>query len=468
MSEVARRSCYRQTASTCPQIPDCSGESVHANPPRDRAILKRLLLVIVLALALRVTYVGAVTRHDHQLYDAFWYTIGADTFGQGKGPIVPVFTLPRRPSAEHPPLTSIILAPVARLTHGDETAMRFTMAFLGCIVVLEVGLIAREIAGDRAGLIAAGLASIYPNLWVNDGLIMSETITALVVALAILLLYRFTHRPSLRLAMAIGFSSGLGMLTRAEIGLMLPLVIVPTFLLTAVVTVRRRLACVGIAIVVAVVTISPWVIRNLTTFDRPVFLSTGVGPALLGANCAKTYSGRLLGYWDPYCGVAGVPRSGDPSVYSENQRRRAFEYMSTHPGGLARASLARVGRVWSLYRPLQMARINRREGRPEGVSILGFAFFYLLLPLAVVGALVLHRRGVTLVPLLGQFALVTLTALAFYGIVRFRVPAEVSTLVLAAITLDAWTGGGLPRTVGAGATSLDEGPARDAASLGLP
>jgi 4-amino-4-deoxy-L-arabinose transferase-like glycosyltransferase len=287
---------------------------------------------------------------------------------------------------------------------------------------------------------------------VNDGLIMSETITALVVALAILLLYRFTRRPSLRLAIAIGFSSGLGMLTRAEIGLMLPLVVAPTFLLTAAVTVRRRLACVGIAIAVALVTISPWVIRNLTTFDRPVFLSTGDGPALLGANCAKTYSGRLLGYWDPFCGVAGVPRSGDASVYSASQRRLAFEYMSAHPGGLARAALARVGRVWSLYRPLQMARINRREGRPEGVSIAGFASFYLLLPLAVAGAVLLHRRRVTIVPLLGQFAVVTLTALAFYGIVRFRVPAEVSILVLAAITLDAWTAAACPSARVSGAS----------------
>ena len=129
---------------------------------------------------------------------------------------------------------------------------------------------------------------------------------------------------------------------------------------------------------------------------------------------------------------------------SENQRRLAFEYMSTNPGGLARASLARVGRVWSLYRPLQMARINRREGRPEAVSIAGFVFFYALLPPTVAGAVLLHRRRVTLVPLFGQFALVTLTALAFYGIVRFRVPAEISILVLAAITLDAWTGGRWP------------------------
>ena len=407
-------------------------------------MLKRLLLVLLLALTLRITYVAAVTRHDHHLYDALWYTIGADMFAQGKGPVVPVFTPPRRPSAEHPPLTSIILAPATKFTHGSQTAMRLTMACLGCIVVLEVGLIAREIAGNRAALIAAGLASVYPNLWVNDGLLMSETITALVVAFAILLLYRFTRRPSLRLAIAIGFACGLGMLTRVEIGLMLPLVVVPIFLLTTVVTLRRRLAWVGIAIAVAVVTISPWVIRNLTTFERPVFLSTGDGPALLGANCAKTYSGRLLGYWDSSCGIPGVIRARDASVTSENQRRLAFDYMSKHPGGLARASLARVGRVWSLYRPLQMARINRREGRPEAVSIAGFVFFYALLPPAVAGAVLLHRRRVTLVPLLGQFALVTLTALAFYGIVRFRVPAEISMLVLAAITFDAWTGGRWP------------------------
>ncbi len=70
-------------------------------------------------------------------------------------------------------------------------AQRLTMTVFGAGVVLLIGLIGRAVAGNRAGLIAAGIAALYPNLWINDGLVMSETLATLAVALAILLAYRF-------------------------------------------------------------------------------------------------------------------------------------------------------------------------------------------------------------------------------------------------------------------------------------
>jgi 4-amino-4-deoxy-L-arabinose transferase-like glycosyltransferase len=398
---------------------------------------RRLLLIVALAFAGRVAYVLGVTRHDRHITDAFWYTAQANRIGEAKGIIVPLFTNPTRPSAYHPPLTSIVLAPVARLTNGNETAMRLMMAFLGCLVVLAIALIAKELAGDRAAVIAAVLAAIYPNLWMNDGLLLSETITTLLVAVVILLAYRFTRRPSLRLAIAIGIGCGLGMLARAELGLELPLIVVPAFLLTARLAIRRRVELAGIAILVALITVSPWVIRNLATFERPVFLSTGDGAVLHGANCAKTYSGELLGFWDPFCGSADVSPDLEESVADARQRRLGIEYMTSHPGGLAKAAAARLGRVWSVYRPLQMADLAVLDGRPKSASVAGVVFFYVLVPPALIGALILRRRRVTLVPLLGQFALVTIVAVAFYGVVRFRVPAEVSLLVLVSIALDA-------------------------------
>ena len=78
-------------------------------------MLKRLLLVLLLALTLRITYVAAVTRHDHHLYDAFWYTIGADMFAQGKGPVVPVFTHRRRTGSPGRQLCKDLQRTLARL-----------------------------------------------------------------------------------------------------------------------------------------------------------------------------------------------------------------------------------------------------------------------------------------------------------------------------------------------------------------
>ncbi len=101
----------------------------------------------------------------------------------------------------------------------------------------------------------------------------------------------------------------------------------------------------------------------------------------------------------------------------------------------------RVGRVWSLYAPGQMASYNVNEGRDEAVSWAGFVTFWLLVPCAVVGGVVLRRRRVPITPLVAQFVVVTITAAAIYGLARFRTPAEISLVVLAAVAFDTWLGG---------------------------
>jgi hypothetical protein len=85
-----------------------------------------------------------------------------------------------------------------------------------------------------------------------------------------------------------------------------------------------------------------------------------------------------------------------------------------------------------------MATYNTGEGRDVEVSWAGFFAFWLLVPCAVVGAVKLRRRRVPITPLVSQFVMVTITAAVIYGLVRFRVPAEVSLVVLAAVAIDAW------------------------------
>ena len=47
-----------------------------------------------------------------------------------------------------------------------------------------------------------------------------------------------------------------------------------------------------------------------------------------------------------------------------------------------------------------------------------------------------RRRKVPITPLVAQFVVVTVTAVAIYGLVRFRIPAEVSIVVLSAVAVD--------------------------------
>src|SRR5258708_5196697 len=46
---------------------------------------------------------------------------------------------------------------------------------LGTATIVVVALLARRLAGNAAGLIAAGIVALYPQVWINAGMILSET-----------------------------------------------------------------------------------------------------------------------------------------------------------------------------------------------------------------------------------------------------------------------------------------------------
>jgi len=416
--------------------------------PGDRRRFWRVLLVIVgIALAFRVGYVLVVNDDlvkDGHLTggDQLYYNAQANWIAQGHG-----FTdfHDHQQTAEHPPLTALVLAPTSWVAEQIDPggthllAQRLTMAVFGAAVVLLIGMVGRSVGGNRVGWIAAAVAAVYANLFVNDGLVMSETLATLAVALAILLAYRFGRRPSWGNAAWLGAACGLAMLARAELGLLLPCMVLPVALFVRDFAVGKRLLLVLMACVAAFAVTSPWLVANLTRFDQPVLFSTNDGLTLCGANMERTYYGSGTGLWALDCATYPVPK-GDRSVTSNALRTDGLRYIRDHLGRLPVVVAARIGRVWSIYAPGQMADYNQNEGRPVWASWVAFASFWVLVPFAVWGGVLLRRRKMPITPLVAQFVIVTLTAAAIYGLVRFRVPAEVSLVVLAAVAFDhVWT-----------------------------
>jgi 4-amino-4-deoxy-L-arabinose transferase-like glycosyltransferase len=407
----------------------------------DRQRFWRILLLVVLgALVLRVGYVLLAKRTEGVLGDQIYYNDMANQLARGHG-----FTDPRDGSqqAEHPPLTSIVLAPTTwvaeEISPGGRHLLpqRLTMAVIGAGVVLLLGLLGRSVAGDRAGLLAAGIAAVYPNLWINDALVMSETLAALSVALAILFAYRLIRAPSLVNAAWLGAACGLAVLVRAELGLLLPVMVLPVVLMLKALPFARQALVFVVCCLAALAVVSPWLVANLIRFDEPTFFSTNDGLTICGANLDGVYYGDGIGLWSIECADHPVPK-GDRSVTSNALRSEGLHYIRDHLGRVPVVVAVRVARVWSLYAPGQMASYNTGEGRDVEVSWAGFAAFWVLVPCAVVGAVTLRRRRVPITPLVEQFVMVTITAAAIYGLVRFRVPAEVSLVVLAAVAIDAW------------------------------
>lgn len=409
-------------------------------------------MILVIAAGIRTTFILAVARHDRSFYDAGYYELQARQIGKGHGYNDPFEFLPdhphrSRPAADHPPLTVFAILPI--IWAGDQIGfaesttqlvVRFEMLLIGLFGIVLMALLARRLAGDGAGWIAAVIAAIYPYVWVNDGLIMSEALAVAAVLGGLLLLLRLIDTPRRSTALALGVVCGVAALARAELILLAPLLALPLVWTWRAKAWNQRLVPIAIVGLGALVIVGPWVGFNQTRFRDSTFISTNDGIAILGSTCDAVFFGPPIGLTNlTVCIPKRAPR-GDQSQISKIYRQRAIDYINDgHRGQFVKVVLARIGRDWGLFRPADMAFINEAEGRPRWVTNLGLWFYYPLAALAIAGAVILRRRKGRIWFLAVPPIIVTVGALLSYGQTRFRVPAEPVIVVLAAVTIAALT-----------------------------
>ncbi len=292
---------------------------------------------------------------------------------------------------------------------------------------------------DRAGIFAALIAAVYVNIWINDAQILSETLAIAVIAGTLIAVYRYLEQPSVLNVVLVGVGIGLLMLTRGELLLALPL-LVPYIALKASASWKQGLKrCVALVAVSAIV-VAPWLIRNRIEFAEPVTVTTSTGLLLAVANCEFTYSGRMAGSWWLPC-KGDSPNTGDESVDDLVFRGRATAYIRSNLSEVPRVVVIRVLRQWGLYNPLEQLGEDAVQGpRERPLGEVALLQFYVLAVMAVFGAIVLRKRRVPIWPLISMVVLVTITAALSYGTTRFRTPAEVALVVLAAVAIDAALG----------------------------
>ena len=243
--------------------------------------------------------------------------------------------------------------------------MRFEIMLVGLGGVALIGLLGRELAGDRVGLIAAGIAAVYPYLWVNDGLIMSEAFAVAAVTGALLLLFRLVRRPSLWLALVIGIICGLAALARAELVLLAPLLGLPLLVTFRREAWSRRLGIVAVLGVGAVLVVGPWVAYNFSRFEDPTFISTNDGIAILGSNCPPSFYGPSTGLTSLDDCIPKRPPRGDQSGRVTGLPRPRLRLHQGAQGRAVVVELARVGPGLGRVPPRGHARLEPGRGPAE-------------------------------------------------------------------------------------------------------
>ncbi len=351
-------------------------------------------------------------------------------------------------SAKHPPGFVSVLAGLDLVGISSTTAQRYAMAVLGTVTVVLLGLLVARIVSRRAGIIAAVIAAIYPNTWVNDTTLLSETLLSFGFVLGLVGVYAFWRRPTWQRIVVASVGFTIAASTRPESLLLFGVVIVPLVLARTTLPAARRVGLIALAAVAPLAMVVPWTVYNNGRFAEPVRMSTGFGPTSLAATCDEVYYTDLIGYYALDCTRAVLPDPApeglgpDESQVDAIAREYASEYRKAHPARTVLVVAAREARLFEVWNPRQMARLNQfTQGRGSlALTTTAQIAFWALCLAAIAGAVLFRRRRIPLYPLLTQLGITMVVVAMAFGGTRYRTAVEWCLIILAAAALDAGIG----------------------------
>jgi len=412
-----------------------------------RAIL--VAVILLLALALRV---AEVQRTSYQpINDAASYLTLASQIahtgdystsrapGTGAGGT-------RGPSSYFPPAFPYFLAAVD-LVDGhtgtqDPAAVqpaRISQAVLGTIIVGLVGLVALEAFGPAEGLIALGLAAIYPVLIELSGVLVAENLfTALVLAAVWAALRARRSDAPLRWVAAAGVFTGLATLAHVNgIVLVLPLAL-------AAWRARPRILSPVVLVLSTLLALAPWLVRDAVVTHHFIRVTDEDGITLVGTyNHASATNPQVPYRWRLYLDIPGEQRLAREAPHltelqlSGRLENQALDYIGKHPSAPLAVLYHNTRRLLELEGGAAWKISAASIGLPIATARIGVVSFWIVCLLALAGAFTpAVRRGpkwLWLAPLLLWLSVALVNA----ETPRFREAIDPFLLLLAACAVAA-------------------------------
>ena len=390
-----------------------------------------LWLIAVAAIAPRL----AVLLHERgRILTAF--TDKSDDFAQTFVQHGTFGFIPGEPSAYTQPLYGFFLIPIYWILGRNWWAVGGAQIGIATVTAVLVYAIGARVVSRRAGTIAAILATVNPYLVWHDVHLNREVLDQLVAAALILCTLIAADRRSTRWAAAAGLFGGLAVHGNVRL-IFIPLVV------AAYLVIRNGWSWAPVTlVVVAALTVTPWVIRNKV--EVGCFALTTDGRALWKANNDQTYGLLAQGKWiDDVKDPPGHPFPNPEEardLYRQSGKRihvnecanqayyqhKAWRFVRDHPGEKAKLAVQAVRMEWD---PRTTASATD-SGHGAIRSLAQPLYTSLLYALALVGIFVAARRFVGLA--LAVLAYQTLAAMAFVGATRYRVATDFLLALLAA------------------------------------
>ena len=402
--------------------------------------------IFCFALLVRVVYNLTVARYYTPEHDSlFYYTIGQHLLDEH------CFCLqPYLPTVYRAPLWPAIIAGIVGLFGQHDYLPRYFLCLVGSGTCVLMYLFGRDLFGWRIGLLAGAAAAIYPELYIYDGWLYTESLYIFLLLAFCYAVYQLQRNPKPSRWVWSGVLLGLSSLTRPN-----GLIVLGLFILWALIMGWRKIlqwrvtaqaiVCVSL---ITVAMITPWTIRNYNVSHSFVPVATGDGTVLLGAYnslsvVAPSYPGGFLGSWIN-------PLISSPSIankYSKNCsapcevareeyfKTQAIQWIKNNIRIMPHMLKLHLINMWRLETYESDLPIDRFTNQRSTQLVLKMmkTFPIFVFTLAALGLLVTLRRRWREFLLIYFVILMTIAEnIIFYGIPRFRAPIEPMLILLGA------------------------------------
>lgn len=408
-----------------------------AEPSVDSAPLARTfrrpapLLVLIFVTAVGLRTCGAVIAPTTPVADAADYHQLATGLSESRGYV----NSSGQKTAWRPPAYPLFLASIYRIAGPRVSAAVFVQVVIGALTVLALVLFGTLVIGWREALIAGFVAAVYPGFVWLPRLLLSENLSLLLLLVTLSAAAWYLKTRRVWCLGIVGLVGGLNTLVRG--GNLIVLVVLCAAILF--VAIRRRSqpprqTALGLLLALAAfaAVLTPWTVRNYRVFHRFVPVATQEGLTLYASYWPPQKNGRLVwgtlpGVEDPQ--VAAAAQLGDEVSASRYLGSVTRQRLLDNPGYFFRLI---PSKMISLLVPLDWEIFPNAAGQTRSIN-----FGYLLiLPFALLGFVTLMRHPRPMQWLFWVLpGVVICQAILFYGSPRFRLPAELTGILLGGIGL---------------------------------
>lgn len=402
------------------------------------------IAIFCLALFVRVLYNNTVARYYYPLHDSLFYqTIGLNLIKEHCFCLHPYISTVYRA-----PLWPFIIAGLSLIFGPGDYFARLFLCCIGSGTCVLVYLFARDLFSQRIGIIAGIAAAIYPELYIYDGWLYTESLYIFLLFAICYVLFRIqrARTDKIGLWLCCGALLGLLSLTRPNGMLVIGFVIAWAIVMVWLKVLKRRPAITGFlaAALLACVLVAPWTVRNYLVSHSFIPVATGDGTVLLGAyNDQILTNPNYLGTWiDPLKSRPDVAKpyplftcTPPCEVARENAYKdAAIQWIKGHLNLMPNLLAQHFINLWRPATSEADLPIDRFPNQRSSQIVLAMmeTFPIPIFILAVLGLAITLWKWRELLFIYAIIALTIGQAIIFYGSARFRAPIEPMLILLAA------------------------------------